>query len=282
MSTFAIKGPKKIEWKADFIPRKVRSLFEATMPPGASEPPLPNLGTGQQIMKEIIGVNNLKDISYLEKAIDASKSVAVVYRSDRGTATGFLVSSNILMTNHHVFADKNQATGATVEFNYQLDRDGALMKTYTFHCDPDDLFFANEELDYAIVRVAGDPGEDWGFATLKPEDVSIKVNDKVNIVQHPTSDETGEPEPKQIAMNDNEVKYVDPDGILIQYITDTKSGSSGSPVFNDNWQVVALHHSQDVDEQSGLYLRNQGTRIDAILKDLFKNLSDENRNEILS
>ena len=29
----------------------------------------------------------------------------------------------------------------------------------------------------------------------------------------------------------------------VQYLTDTLKGSSGSPVFNSNWDIVALHHS---------------------------------------
>jgi V8-like Glu-specific endopeptidase len=29
----------------------------------------------------------------------------------------------------------------------------------------------------------------------------------------------------------------------LQYTTDTLPGSSGSPVFNDAWKVVALHHA---------------------------------------
>ena len=31
--------------------------------------------------------------------------------------------------------------------------------------------------------------------------------------------------------------------VLHHYSTDTEAGSSGSPVFNDQWEVVALHHS---------------------------------------
>ena len=30
---------------------------------------------------------------------------------------------------------------------------------------------------------------------------------------------------------------------FLHYRTDTAPGSSGSPVFNDQWEVVALHHS---------------------------------------
>ncbi len=30
---------------------------------------------------------------------------------------------------------------------------------------------------------------------------------------------------------------------FVHYRTDTSPGSSGSPVFNDQWEIVALHHS---------------------------------------
>ena len=29
----------------------------------------------------------------------------------------------------------------------------------------------------------------------------------------------------------------------LHYITDTARGSSDAPVFNDDWQVIALHHA---------------------------------------
>jgi V8-like Glu-specific endopeptidase len=101
----------------------------------------------------------------------------------------------------------------------------------------------------------------WGFLKLKP--IDIQLEDKVNIIQHPAGG------PKQIAMNDNEVKYVDE--TVVQYITDTLPGSSGSPVFNDDWQVIALHHSGgNIPEPStnSIHFRNEGIRIGAIIKDL--------------
>ncbi|MCK4825594.1 trypsin-like peptidase domain-containing protein, partial [bacterium] len=73
----------------------------------------------------------------------------------------------------------------------------------------------------------------------------------------------------QIAMNDNEVKYADE--TIVQYITDTLPGSSGSPVFNDNWQVIALHHSGgSIPEPStnSIHFRNEGIRIGAVIKDI--------------
>jgi len=31
---------------------------------------------------------------------------------------------------------------------------------------------------------------------------------------------------------------------LVQYVNKTSGGSSGSPCFNENWHLVALHHAQ--------------------------------------
>jgi endonuclease G len=60
------------------------------------------------------------------------------------------------------------------------------------------------------------------------------ANEAVSIVQHPEGAD------KQIALRNNHILGVMDD--FIHYTTDTKTGSSGAPVFNDQWQVVALHH----------------------------------------
>ncbi len=57
----------------------------------------------------------------------------------------------------------------------------------------------------------------------------------VNIVQHPNG------EPKQVALRENQI--VDLMENFLHYKTDTAPGSSGTPVFNDEWELVALHHS---------------------------------------
>jgi V8-like Glu-specific endopeptidase len=76
---------------------------------------------------------------------------------------------------------------------------------------------------------------------------------------------------KQIACTDNQVMAVGPQ--VIQYLTDTMPGSSGAPVFNDNWQIVALHHSGGwIPEPNSrsTHFRNEGIRIAAIINDLIE------------
>ena len=87
----------------------------------------------------------------------------------------------------------------------------------------------------------------------------------VNILQHPGGGA------KRLAMRNNAVARVDDS--LIAYWTDTDYGSSGAPVFDDNWQVIALHRAYE--ERSGLtYLgrnvggANVGSRITKIVEHL--------------
>jgi V8-like Glu-specific endopeptidase len=86
---------------------------------------------------------------------------------------------------------------------------------------------------------------------------------RVNIIQHQGG------MPKQISIQNNFLEYVDEK--LLQYLTSTLPGSSGSPVFDDNWRVVALHRSGGMVEEpqtSRRYFRNAGIRISAIVNDL--------------
>ena len=54
----------------------------------------------------------------------------------------------------------------------------------------------------------------------------------------------------------------------VQYVTDTDYGTSGSPVLDDWFNVVALHNQRVRDPNNpGRYHRNQGYSISAILSD---------------
>ena len=81
-----------------------------------------------------------------------------------------------------------------------------------------------------------------------------------------------------IAIRNNILEYRTDQTLL--YETDTDQGSSGSPVFSDNWELVALHHYgepylQKMDDQGRAIPTNvnEGVRISAIYDDLTKRLS---------
>ena len=104
----------------------------------------------------------------------------------------------------------------------------------------------------------------------------LEQDQRVAIIQHPGGFL------KKISMQNNFV--ADADDRLVQYYTSTQAGSSGSPVFDDDFAVVAIHHSavHDQDWHGGgrlhppsaqpsdpkqleeLQWRNQGTSMIAI------------------
>jgi V8-like Glu-specific endopeptidase len=85
----------------------------------------------------------------------------------------------------------------------------------------------------------------------------------VYIIQHPNGGV------KKVGMVHNIVVNVTDD--VIQYRTDTESGSSGSPVFNEQWQVVGLHHRWGSRKGSGrVEYFNQGQRIERVVAGLTK------------
>ena len=87
----------------------------------------------------------------------------------------------------------------------------------------------------------------------------------VNIIQHP------EGLPKRVAARSNLLKSATQSEM--QYFGDTLGGSSGSPLFNDSWEVIGLHRASG--PSSGVLVKgreastyNLGIPLDAILKDL--------------
>jgi V8-like Glu-specific endopeptidase len=213
------------------------------------------------VTEKIIGTNNLRTIAVLEKMIQLSRAVVHITIPGIGAATGFMISPDVLITNNHVFKSADDAQEAIIRFNYQIDLSGNFLPTDDYKCDVS-FFHTNAQLDYSIVKVKGEPGLKWGYVKL-PVDDTVKDKDDVFIIQHPKG------EHKQIGLSENVVAYVD--DTVVQYLTDTLPGSSGSPVINDSMRVIALHHSGGwIPEPStgSTYFRNEGTRISAIRQDM--------------
>src|SRR5919112_606184 len=132
------------------------------------------------------------------------------------------------------------ARASLVEFDYQVGLGGAVLPTTTFAFDPDEFFFADENLDYAVVAVrsastGGQRPSDFGWNPLVEEEGKTIVSQWLNLIQHPNG------ETKQLGLRENQLLDVLEE--FLHYETDTAPGSSGSPVYNDRWEVVALHHS---------------------------------------
>ena len=177
------------------------------------------------------------------------------------------MAPGILLTNHHVLPDPASASSATVHANYEAAPPGPSMgRPTSVPLDPDALFVTNAELDFTFCGVRG--LDSLGTIPLDRNSQNIASNETVNIIQHPRG------RPKEVALRDNRV--IKADGVVLHYACSTEPGSSGSPVFNNTWEVVALHHASVVsqgpegrrpegllDDGTTHYL-NEGIRISAI------------------
>lgn len=208
--------------------------------------------------------NNLLPINFLEKGVERAQSVCRI--STVGSyGSGFLIASrNFIMTNNHVLSSAQEAARSRAEFDY--DEDSIL---YTVELKPERFFVTDAELDFTIVACDPDPlPQDIKAIELLRNPATITRGERANIIQHPSGGT------KKVSIHDNKVTYVYDNAI--QYRSDTKPGSSGSPVFNNEWDLVALHHAGWLDSDSSGAATNQGIRISKIVEFLMRGSNQEN------
>jgi endonuclease G len=245
------------------------------------------------------GENDLLPINYLQIGYLRSRAIGRIVYVDLVdkkpvVATGFLVSPDLVITNHHVFSDPKQFRDPFIEFDYEYDMNGKERTRTVFALQPDKFFFADEALDLAIIGVASTDVTGTqsiakrGYIVLNGNYGKADVNDYASIIQHPDG------KPMQIGLRENKITNID-DPVFIKYNTDTTSGSSGAAVFNDQWQLIALHSAGEakkndrgeyvdkdgvvlqpdangkIDGTRVVWLDNRGVRVSAIITGITEN-----------
>lgn len=254
-----------------------------------------NGAVAEAAFERIIQGNELQDVNYLIRGSRAARSIGRIWirepngRVD-GYGTGFLIGERLLLTNNHVLRNAQWAERSEVEFEYERDEDGKPMTGVKFALEPGTLFFTHELLDFSVVAVASrasnaerDLGE-FGVLPLIGGPGKAVEGEWLTIIQHPRG------ELKQVCVRENRLLERATD--VLWYSSDTLGGSSGSPVFNNDWLVVALHHSgvpatrdgrwqtidgQDYDErihreEDIKWVANEGIRVTRIVETLQQEL----------
>ena len=81
-----------------------------------------------------------------------------------GQCTGFLIGPSYVMTNHHCVSTDEKCGIIAFRFNEEKANDGSLKSISAYNCKR--LIVADQELDFAIVEVEGEPGKQWGTVSL--------------------------------------------------------------------------------------------------------------------
>ena len=270
--------------------RELADVVAATAAAAAS-PPLSQI-TQQE---RILFVSELLPFGFLDGAARTGKSVARLtvprFESEQPRnfptsdqqmkyyGTGWLIGPKHIITNHHVVNARDEGEtpaaspdfalqGRSLEVQFDYDKENAEGEKFI----PVAVRAADAQLDYAILELDQDTGRPalplWG----KPIDFAAGARLPVNIIQHPGG------QPKQVAIRNNLAAALH--GADLAYYTDTNGGSSGSPVCNDRWQVLALHKASTMAMGKFNYQGkdtawvNVGTTMDRIVASLQKDRPD--------
>ena len=218
-------------------------------------------------LERLIDSNDLLPVSFLENGAKKAHCICKI-TSGPYVGTGFLIAPDIIMTNNHVVKSAEEAKNAFIEFNYELGIDSMPKTSESFPLMPDSIFITNPDLDFSIIQVNGNPGEKFGWTPLLLDPFTITRHERVYVVQHPRGRR------KEIGIHDNRVTRILQH--VINYTTDTEPGSSGSPCFNRNWDLVGIHHSAGQKGPDGSFIDNEAIKISSIVGYLQSLVASEN------
>jgi endonuclease G len=224
-------------------------------------------------LERTIGGADYMPVWFLSRGAEIRRTVGRVRARTRAnkeySGTGFLIAPRLLLTNHHVldWTDTGEegieeiVDSSLVEFDFEEQFDGLIQTAVTFRLQPDTLLLLNpwHKLDYVLVAV--EPRalsnqnlrlDDYGFNRITAEQGKVSKGEPVFVIQHPNN------QPKKVVFQSN--RLIERTEEYVAYEADTDTGSSGAPVYNAQWEVVALHHATQIarDDQGRILARDGG------------------------
>jgi len=230
-------------------------------------------------LERILGKQGVVSLGWYKLGLDRTQAVAkILNKTGDGFGTGFLIRGRdlvpalgetlLILTNAHVVS-KDPAVQAKYS---SLDPDDATIvfeaseaagqqqftaKKLVWTSPPDELDATLLEIDPPLLHVRAYP-----VAKRLPLADGVQ---KVYVIGHPRGGGLS------ISLNDN--LLLDHDDRLLHYRAPTEGGSSGSPVFNQQWDLIGLHHGGGMaiprlKAQEGTYATNEGIWIQRIIKAL--------------
>jgi len=212
-----------------------------------------------------------------------------VQQAGVGYGTGWLIARGVVITNHHVIDNRDIQMGEShaspEDFKAQAEATEAWLDYYQeiggnpLKCAGAHLLASSLALDYAVIELveAAKVADRAPLPTVGQQSALVRGS-RMNIVQHARGG------PLQYAIRNNFFVRPGDTPQFIRYQTDTEPGASGSPVCDDTWHVVGLHHasttvpvgqlSQTVPQEVidgkpvTVTLLNEAIAIHAILNDL--------------
>ncbi len=210
--------------------------------------------------KIIESKSRFQSVNFLERGLEIKDRICMIktmHGNINVRATGLLLKNNFVITNKHVFFNESIVENAEAIFGYDECK-GSVTQSVGFK---NTNIFISRNYDLALAQLNDSRELNINFVSIKIGCPQNCIDDIIPIIQHPNG------MPKQICIGHNSLKYVDEE--IIQYLTDTLPGSSGSPVFNSNWELIGLHSKGGnlCEPRTGnTFFRNEGINVRTIEK----------------
>ncbi|HYH10482.1 MAG TPA: serine protease [Thermoanaerobaculia bacterium] len=219
---------------------------------------LQSIDRQRQFLQAVLGEERYKTIDWLRTGFARAKNVARVGSIFRTFGTGFLVDidgQQLLLTNHHVSPEAIACERALVTFDAREGDKRRYRIAEQLWTSP------VGELDATIVRLDAHV-EDVEPYPLCADVPPLDPPSRVYVIGHPHGGTMS------FSIADNLlIADVDP---RLQYRAPTDPGSSGSPVFDEDWSLLALHHAGARDmpklDGDGVWPANEGIDINEVFE----------------
>ncbi len=163
--------------------------------------------------------------------------------------TGFLIAKGLVLTNYHVLANPDDAKDdadanarhLTLCFGKISMTGGQAASEQRYKLSADQPIAAQssvEDLDFALLRTEERLWEEEGIRPLRRSLTVPGEKSAIHLLGYPVGEDL------QLARSMSGVTWVDEKHGKIQYWTRGEPGMSGSPGFDDDWNVVAVHHAE--------------------------------------
>ena len=222
-------------------------------------------------LEKVLGSDRYQSLTWYRNGLARCRAVARIQnRNEDGVGTGFLVAGPdlhpslpplVLLTNAHVVPEELDPADAVVVF-HGLDQDEGEENRFGVVRQWWHETSKAPGVDTAVLELSGYPADVVPVPLAKALPVKPFKNRRAYVIGHPR----GLAQP-QFSLQDNIL--LDYDDRVLHYRSPTEGGSSGSPVFDSQWNLVGLHHAGGFDvlrlnNAGGTYAANEGISVRAI------------------
>lgn len=246
----------------------------------------------KSMLQKTLGDSGVVEAEWLERLFLNGKSVARIGMSaNKGEGTGFLLKGEdihtnwegetLLLTNYHVISPTGETRGifwenAVVTFHDSTKKYHIKEVLWSSPASPCQMGCPNlDHLDVVIMSLDAEPPEFSYFEIgRRLPVVDVGELQRVYVIGHPNGG--------GLAYSIQDNRLLDHQVPLIHYHSSTEPGSSGSPIFNEDLELIGIHHAGSYTapllndkknpKTNNTYPANEGIWIQSIIENIKKKM----------